>query len=51
MASAFRPVGRDPEEEADLYNADDLRGLAAYAADRFVTLVPEVDTPGTSQVS
>jgi hexosaminidase len=28
------------------YSADDLRALVAYAADRFVTIVPEVDTPG-----
>jgi hexosaminidase len=28
------------------YSNEDLRALVAYAADRFVTLVPEVDTPG-----
>jgi hexosaminidase len=28
------------------YSAADLRALAAYAADRFVTVVPEVDMPG-----
>ena len=28
------------------YRDDDLAGLAAYAADRFVTIVPEIDTPG-----
>jgi hexosaminidase len=31
---------------AACYRAEDLRALAAYAADRFVTVVPEVDTPG-----
>ncbi|HEY2287991.1 MAG TPA: family 20 glycosylhydrolase, partial [Streptosporangiaceae bacterium] len=30
----------------DFYSEDDLRALAAYAADRFVTIVPEIDTPG-----
>jgi hexosaminidase len=43
------PVGRPaevPESDAAFYGAEDLRGLAAYAADRFVTVVPEVDTPG-----
>jgi hexosaminidase len=43
------PVGRSAEgSESDVsfYSAEDLRGLVAYAEDRFVTIVPEVDTPG-----
>jgi hexosaminidase len=43
------PVGRpaeSPESDAAFYSAEDLRALAAYAEDRFVTVVPEVDTPG-----
>jgi hexosaminidase len=40
-----RPTGI-PEPDAVFYSTDDLRALAAYAADRFVTIVPEVDTPG-----
>jgi hexosaminidase len=43
------PVGRPAEtleSGAAFYGAEDLRALAAYAADRFVTVVPEVDTPG-----
>jgi hexosaminidase len=28
------------------YPADDLRSLVAYAAERFVTVVPEIDVPG-----
>jgi hexosaminidase len=43
------PVGRPAENsrsDGTFYSAEDLRGLAAYAADRFVTIVPEVDTPG-----
>jgi hexosaminidase len=41
------PVGR-PAGAADdgYYPADELRSLVEYAADRFVTVVPEVDTPG-----
>jgi hexosaminidase len=38
--------GRGAPPGAACYRAEDLRALAAYAADRFVTLVPEVDTPG-----
>lgn len=43
------PVGRSvgsAEPDGTFYSADDLRALAAYAADRFVTVIPEVDTPG-----
>jgi hexosaminidase len=40
-----RPAGR-PEPDAAFYRDEDLRALAAYATDRFVTVVPEVDTPG-----
>jgi hexosaminidase len=38
--------GGEPEPGTDCYSTEDLRALAAYAADRFVTIVPEVDTPG-----
>jgi hexosaminidase len=43
------PVGRSAEsgaQDGPFYSAEDLRALVAYAADRFVALVPEVDTPG-----
>jgi len=43
------PVGRPAGSslpDGHFYQAEDLRALTAYAADRFVTVVPEVDTPG-----
>jgi hexosaminidase len=43
------PLGRpaaSPEPGAAFYRDEDLRALAGYAADRFVTIVPEIDTPG-----
>jgi hexosaminidase len=40
-----RPAG-SREPGAAFYSADDLRALITYAADRFVTVVPEVDMPG-----
>jgi len=43
------PVGRKAggdEPYAACYGAAELRALVAYAADRFVTVVPEVDMPG-----
>jgi hexosaminidase len=40
-----RPPAR-PEAGGVFYSAGDLRAVAAYAAERFVTIVPEVDSPG-----
>ncbi len=43
------PVGRparSDQDDAASYSKDDLRALVAHAADRFITLVPEVDLPG-----
>jgi hexosaminidase len=40
---AGRPAGT-PDDGC--YTAAEIRSLVAYAADRFVTVVPEVDTPG-----
>jgi hexosaminidase len=39
------PAGRPAGTETP-YSADELRALVAYALDRFVNLVPEVDMPG-----
>ena len=40
-----RPAGKG-EPGAAWYRHEDLTELVGYAADRFVTIVPEVDTPG-----
>ncbi|MGH9081990.1 MAG: family 20 glycosylhydrolase, partial [Acidimicrobiales bacterium] len=46
------PAGHAPEERFDgiphggYYSREDLRELVAYAAERHVTVVPEVDMPG-----
>jgi len=41
------PVGRPDGTAGDgYYTAGELRSLIGYAAERFVTVVPEVDTPG-----
>ena len=45
LAAPNGPAGR-PESGAAFYSGEDLAALVAYAADRFVTVVPEVDTPG-----
>ena len=43
---AFGQPAASPESGAAFYRDEDLKGLSGYAADRFVTIVPEVDTPG-----
>src|SRR5262249_58602187 len=42
----MRRSGGRPEPGGAFYGAGDLRAVAAYAAERFVTIVPEVDSPG-----
>jgi hexosaminidase len=45
----FAPPGKD--EKADYggyYTQDDIRDVVRYAAQRFVTIVPEIDVPGHS---
>jgi hexosaminidase len=51
-------IGRernDPDAEFDgmphggFYTQDELRGIVAYAADRFITVIPEIEMPGHSQ--
>jgi len=43
---ALGQPGASPEPGAAFYRDEDLTELVGYAADRFVTIVPEVDTPG-----
>ncbi len=38
--------GKYPEEVSGYYTQDQLRELVKYAADRFVTIVPEIEMPG-----
>jgi hexosaminidase len=52
-------VGRPPDGTPDhdgrphggFYSTEDLREIAAYAAARHITVVPEVDVPGHSQAA
>ncbi|MEV6489670.1 beta-N-acetylhexosaminidase, partial [Actinoplanes sp. NPDC051633] len=41
----------DQRPHGGFYSADDLREIVAYAADRHVTVVPEVDLPGHMQAA
>ncbi len=42
----LRPAGFDGRPHGGYYTQDDVREIVAYAADRFVTVVPEIETPG-----
>ena len=41
----------DGRPHGGFYTADDLRRIVAYAAERFVTVIPEVDMPGHMQAA
>ncbi|WIB60717.1 beta-N-acetylhexosaminidase [Curtobacterium sp. MCLR17_007] len=45
-AGVLRPQSFDGRPHGGHYTQDDLREIIAYAADRFVTVVPEIETPG-----
>ena len=38
----------DPETYGGYYTAEDLREIVAYAAERFITVIPEIEMPGHS---
>ncbi|MET8681509.1 beta-N-acetylhexosaminidase [Streptomyces sp. NPDC004647] len=41
----------DPRPHGGYYTRDDIREIVAYAAERHVTVVPEIDLPGHSQAA
>lgn len=41
----------DGRPHGGYYTQDDIREIVAYAADRFVTVVPEIDLPGHTQAA
>lgn len=45
------PVIWDERPHGGFYTQDDLREIVAYAAERHVTVVPEIDLPGHSQAA
>lgn len=46
-----RPKRYDGVRHGGYYSQQDIREIVRYAADRFVTVVPEVDSPGHSQAA
>jgi hexosaminidase len=50
-----RPAGQNPQYDLaphwGFFSQDDIREIVAYAAKRFITVVPEIDIPGHSQAA
>jgi len=51
IGHARRPQGYDGIPHGGFYSQEDLREIVAYAADRFMTIVPEIDMPGHAQAA
>jgi hexosaminidase len=45
------PYEYDGVRHGGFYSQDDLREVVAYAADRYITIVPEIDMPGHMQAA
>lgn len=51
MAGHYEEQRFDGKPHGGFYTQDELRDLVAYAAERFVTIVPEIELPGHSQAA
>ena len=45
-ADTYNPVRYDSIPDEGYYTKDDIREILAYAADRFITVIPEIEMPG-----
>jgi hexosaminidase len=45
------PKPGEPATDCGFYTQDDIREIVRYAAERFITIVPEVDVPGHSMAA
>lgn len=48
QATVIHPEGRQAGDYGGFYTRDDIREIVRYAADRFITVVPEIEMPGHS---
>lgn len=51
VGHAFNSEGYDGVPHGGFYTQDDLREIVAYAAARFITVVPEIEVPGHAQAA
>lgn len=49
VGHARNPQGYDGTPHGGFYTQNDLREIVAYAAERFITVIPEIDMPGHVQ--
>lgn len=47
-ATHIHPDGKQEGDYGGFYTQDDIREIVRYAADRFITIVPEIEMPGHS---
>lgn len=47
----YSPMMYEGKPHGGFYSQDDIREIIAYAKDRFVTVVPEIEMPGHSQAA
>ncbi|MCY7360227.1 MAG: family 20 glycosylhydrolase [Rudanella sp.] len=51
FGSRDAPKPGEPAKSGGFYTHDDIREVVQYAADRYVTIVPEIDVPGHSMAA
>lgn len=51
FGSREAPKPGEPAKVGGFYTQDDIREVVQYAADRYVTIVPEIDVPGHSMAA
>ena len=51
VGHALQPQGYDGTPHGGFYTQDELREIVAYAAARWITVVPEIDLPGHAQAA
>lgn len=51
FGSREAPKPGEPAKSGGFYTQDDIREVVQYAADRYVTIVPEIDVPGHSMAA
>lgn len=48
FGSFSEPTADEPRDYGGFYTQEDIKEIVQYAADRYVTIVPEIDVPGHS---
>ncbi|WP_157278484.1 beta-N-acetylhexosaminidase [Olivibacter sitiensis] len=46
-----KPTAEEPKSYGGFYTQDDIRELVQYAAERYVSILPEIDVPGHSMAA